>query len=146
MTVAVSKPAPFTAQGAPLLSARKQLDVITAYREVGTYRGAAEICGVTHKTVKRIVEKDRAAAEQLARDRNYDSVRPLVAQAMRDTNGKISALRLLPKSVAAGYEGSDRNFRRLVAQERVELTRSGGHGVFGDGHAARPTVAAQRFS
>ncbi|MDP9074464.1 MAG: helix-turn-helix domain-containing protein, partial [Actinomycetota bacterium] len=90
MTVAVSKPAPFTAQGAPLLSARKKLDVITAYREVGTYRGAAEICGVTHKTVKRIIEKDQAAAEQLARDKNYDSVRPLVAQAMRDTNGKIS--------------------------------------------------------
>ena len=29
-----------------MLSARKQLDVITAYRQVGTYRGAAEICGV----------------------------------------------------------------------------------------------------
>jgi hypothetical protein len=130
VTVAVSKPAPFTAQGAPLLSARKQLDVITAYREVGTYRGAAEICGVTHKTVKRIVEKEQAAAERLARDRNYDSVRPLVAQAMRDTNGKISALRLLPKSVAAGYEGSDRNFRRLVAEERASyrhgLARAGG--------------------
>lgn len=28
----------------------------------------------------------------------------------------------------------------------LELTRSGGHRVFGDGHAARPTVAAQRFS
>jgi hypothetical protein len=27
------------------------LDVITAYRKVGTYRGAAEMCGVTHKTV-----------------------------------------------------------------------------------------------
>jgi len=101
-----------------LLSARKQLDVITAYRGVGTYRGAAEICGVTHKTVKRIVEKDQAAAERLARKKNYESVRPVVAQAMLDTKGKISALRLLPKAVAAGYEGSDRNFRRLVAQER----------------------------
>ena len=44
MTVAVSKPAPITAQGTPLLSARKQLDVMTAYRQVGTYRGAAEMC------------------------------------------------------------------------------------------------------
>ena len=26
-----------TAQGAPLLSLRKQLDMVTAYREVGTY-------------------------------------------------------------------------------------------------------------
>lgn len=34
------------------------------------------------------------------------------------TKGKISAKRLLPAARAAGYEGSDRNFRRLVAQER----------------------------
>lgn len=47
-----------------MLSARKQLDVITAYRQVGTYRGAAEMCGVTHKTVKRITEKDEAAFER----------------------------------------------------------------------------------
>ncbi len=42
-----------------MLSARK-LNVITAYREVGTYRGAAVMCGVTHKTVRRILEADRA--------------------------------------------------------------------------------------
>ncbi|MER5418290.1 hypothetical protein ABT356_00430 [Streptosporangium roseum] len=30
------------------------MDIIAAYREVGTYRGAAEMCGTTHKTVKRI--------------------------------------------------------------------------------------------
>jgi len=99
------------------------LDVITAYREVGTYRGAAEICGVTHKTVKRIVEQDQAAAERVDRRRNYETVRPLVAQSMVDTKGRISALRLLPKAVAAGYEGSDRNFRRLVAQERARYRR-----------------------
>ncbi len=44
-----------------MLSARKQLDVITAYRQVGTYRGAAEMCGLTHKTVKRIIDKVEAA-------------------------------------------------------------------------------------
>ena len=107
-----------------MLSARKQLDVITAYREVGTYRGAAEICGVTNKTVKRIVEKDQAAVDRVARKRNYESVRPLVAQAMVDTKGRISALRLLPKAAAAGYAGSDRNFRRLVAQERARYRRA----------------------
>jgi transposase len=101
-----------------LLSARKQLDVITAYRKVGTYRGAAEMCGVTHKTVKRIIEKDRAAAERVERRKNYESVRALVATEIDDTKGKISAKRLLPTARAAGYAGSDRNFRRLVAQER----------------------------
>ena len=32
------------------------MDIIAAYREVGTYRGAAEMCGTTHKTVKRVID------------------------------------------------------------------------------------------
>jgi transposase len=101
-----------------LLSARKQLDVISAYRKVGTYRGAAEMCGVTHKTVKRIVDSNRAAAERVERRKNYESVRALVATEIDTTKGKISAKRLLPTVRAVGNAGSDRNFRRLVAQER----------------------------
>src|SRR2546429_637295 len=101
-----------------MLSARKQLDVITAYRRVGSYRGAAEICGVTHKTVKRIVEKDQAQVGRVERRRNYESVRCTVAHELKETRGLLSAKRLLPLARAAGYQGSDRNFRRLVAQER----------------------------
>ena len=86
-----------------MLSARKQLDVITAYRKVGTYRGAAEMCGVTHKTVKRIIERGQAAEQRVARRRNYESVRTLVAQEIDDTKGKISAKRLLPTARAAGH-------------------------------------------
>jgi transposase len=118
VTVSVSKPAPITAQGTPLLSARKKLDIVTAYRQVGTYRGAAEMCGVTHKTVSRVVNQAEAAEQRIARRRNYESVRALVAAKIEETKGKISAKRLLPAAAAAGYEGSDRNFRRLVAQER----------------------------
>jgi transposase len=94
------------------------LDVITAYRQVGTYRGAAEMCGVSHKTVKRIVDRDEAVARRVARRKNFESVRGLVARELSETKGRISALRLLPKARAAGYAGSDRNFRRLVATER----------------------------
>lgn len=101
-----------------MLSARKQLDIVTAYRDVGTYRGAAEMCGVTHKTVRRIVNKAEAAEQRAARRRNYESVRSLVAAKVEDTKAKISAKRLLPQATAAGYAGSDRNFRRLVAQEK----------------------------
>jgi len=137
VTVAVSKPAPFTAQGAPLLSARKQLDVITAYREVGTYRGAAQMCGLTHKTVKRVFERDLAAARRVERRRNYESVRSLVAAKVEDTKARISAKRLLPAARAAGYAGSDRNFRRLVAQEKCTYRQRQAVG-----RARRPAVWA----
>ena len=47
---------PSTTQGIPLKNAKERMDVIAAYRDVGTYRGAAAICGTTHKTVRRIIE------------------------------------------------------------------------------------------
>ena len=112
------------------------MDIISAYREVGTYRGAAELCGTTHKTVRRVVEAHRAssrgapAAARVERGRNYDSVAQLVAEKVNDTAGRVSAKRLLPTARAAGYEGSDRNFRRLVAdakrQWRIGQARANG--------------------
>ena len=33
------------------------MNIISAYRQVGSYRGAAELCGTSHKSVKRVVEK-----------------------------------------------------------------------------------------
>jgi transposase len=115
------------------------LDVITAYRQVGTYRGAAEMCGLTHKTVKRIIDKVEAAEQRVARRKNYESVRSLVAHEISETKAKISAKRLLPKAHAAGYAGSARNFRRLVAQERAKyrqhqaITRARRPGVWTPG-------------
>ena len=37
-------------------SVRERMDIISAYREVGSYRGAAEICATTAKIVKRMAE------------------------------------------------------------------------------------------
>ena len=103
-------------------SARERMDVIAAYRDVGSYRGAAAICGTTHKTVKRIIELHEAggsSVEKSPRARNYDAVVDLVAKRVKDTSGRISAKRLLPEAVAAGYVGSARNFRRLVADAKA---------------------------
>ena len=44
-----------TARELLLKSARERMDIIAAYREAGTYRGAAEIAGTTHKTVRRVI-------------------------------------------------------------------------------------------
>ena len=57
------------------------------------------------------------------RPRNYDEVGELVAEKVAKTFGKISAKRLLPAARAVGYEGSDRNFRRLVAEAKREWRR-----------------------
>ncbi len=94
------------------------MDVISAYREAGTYRGAAVISGTTPKTVRRVIARHEAgggAPPRVPREHNYDAVAALVAERVKKTAGRISAKRLLPAARGAGYAGSPRNFRRLVA-------------------------------
>ncbi|MCL2586331.1 MAG: IS21 family transposase [Streptosporangiales bacterium] len=107
-------------------SSGEEMDIIAAYRLVGTYRGAAAMCGTTHKTVKRVVERAASGGtrpRRKPRERNFDTVEGLVAGRVKETKGRISAKRLLPAARAAGYEGSPRNFRRLVARVKQEWRR-----------------------
>lgn len=116
-----------------MLSARKAMDVVSVYRDVGSYRAAGEICGVDPKTVKRVVAAQEAGEleEGTSRRRrevakNTDVVRDLVAKRVADRKARITAKRLLPEARAAGYGGSDRNFRRLVAAEKAAWRRVNG--------------------
>jgi hypothetical protein len=90
------------------------MDIISAYREAGTFRRAAVISGTTHKTVKRVIARHEAGGggpERGPRRHNYQGVAALVAERVGKTAGRISAKRRR----GAGYAGTDRNFRRLVA-------------------------------
>ncbi len=108
------------------------MDIISAYYELGSYRGAADRCGTTHRTVKKIIDKHEAdqagvpPAPRAQRPHNYDAVAELVTERVEKSQGRISAKRLLPVARAAGYEGSGRNFRRLVAQLKA-VWRSHNH-------------------
>ena len=98
------------------------MDIISAYREVGTYRGAAAISGTTPKTVKRVIaghESGQARRARAPREHNYDGVVEVVVERVDKTKGKITAKRLLPAAQAAGYAGSARNFRRLVSEQKA---------------------------
>ena len=102
------------------------MDIISAYREAGTFRGAAAISGTTAKTVRRVIARHEAgggAPVRSPRGHNYDAVAALVAERVAKTAGRISAKRLLPAARAAGYAGSPRNFRRLVAATKQEWRR-----------------------
>jgi transposase len=117
------------------------MDMHAAYQEVGSYRAAAEICGTTDKTIRRAVEKARAAeatkAVEVAVAHNYDPVTDIIAKRVAKTEGRISAKRLLPVVRAAGYSGSARNLRRAVAEAkatwRIEHHRGRRPGVWAPG-------------
>jgi hypothetical protein len=78
--------------------------------------------GTTDKTVKRVNARHEAGgdvAPPRPRERNYDDVVGLVAERVEKTKGRISGKRLLAAARAAGHTGSARNFRRLVATQKV---------------------------
>ena len=84
------------------------MDMHAAYREVGSYRAAADICGTTPKTVKRSVEAAKRAESGAVPGEvrhNYDSVAELVAESVTRTKGRISAKRLLPTAQGRRLQG-----------------------------------------
>jgi len=100
------------------------MNIIDAFRQLGSYRAAARLCGTTDKTVKRAVQRQQAGGPWGRRPRlwwkNTDAVMSVISERIRGTDGRISAKRLLPQARAAGYQGSARNLRRAVAQGKRE--------------------------
>lgn len=57
------------------------------------------------------------------REHNYASVQELVIARVVDSKGRMQAKQILPIARAAGYDGSARNFRRLVAAAKRDYRR-----------------------
>src|SRR5438477_9824380 len=93
-------------EGTPVKSPREQMEIVNAYELVGSYRGAAALCGTTHKTVKHMMHR-RHLGELKRREvvRNTAAVQEVIAERVRASDGRISAKRLLPIAAAAGYSG-----------------------------------------
>jgi transposase len=103
------------------------LDIINAYEETGSLRAAAALCGTTHKTVKRVLQR-RAAGQRpgrraVAQPGLAEPFTDLIFGKVKSTDGKITAKRLLPIARAAGYAGSARTFRRAVAAQKARWKR-----------------------
>lgn len=101
-------------------SARDQLDILSAYNELGSFRAAAALCGTTHKTVRRVIERRNVTpAQRPPRPKSTDALAGLIAERVRASDGRISAKRLMPACRAAGYGGSPRHLRRAVAEAKA---------------------------
>ena len=107
-------------------SPRERMDILAAYRDLGSYRAVAELCGTTHKTVRRVIERQEQGPPppRPARVHNTAPAADVVREKIAATDGRISAKRLLPLARTAGYAGSARNFRRLVRERKDEWRRT----------------------
>ena len=92
-------------------SERQRLKIIDAYNQLGSYRAAARLCGTTHKTVRRVVERQRAgglAPPRVPRAKNTDPVIDLVAERVRASDGHLGQ--------AAFADRAGRRLHRFGAQ------------------------------
>lgn len=117
--------------------AKDQMELVNAFQAVGTNRGAAALCGTTHKTVKRVVALRAAGNAGEARGAGQDGrdgkaararritphnaalVEDLIAQRVAASDGRITPKRLLPVARAAGDTGLARDLWRAVTTAKA---------------------------
>lgn len=97
------------------------MEIVEAYDLVGTYRGAAELAGCDHHTVKHYVERRAAAADPtvaVARSSVIDDYRAKIEELVERSEGVIRGDVVHERLVAMGFDGSYRTTRRAVAEAK----------------------------
>jgi hypothetical protein len=110
-----------------MLPKEKQMEVLEAFDLTKSFRAAAQLTGVDHHTVKRLVAA-RALDQELVGE---PALRSKVAEAFADkilewierSNGKVRADVVHDKLVPMGYLGSERTTRRVVAALKADYER-----------------------
>ena len=107
------------------------MDIVSAFQSVGTYRGAAAMCGTTPKTVRRVIARWRAGesleSSARPRDKKTDVVATLtvlVDPTAGDALGRLltgARWRLGPRDLAA----LESRARALVRARRPARTDDG---------------------
>lgn len=98
------------------------MDMLWAYQEVSTYRGAAPMFGTTPRTARRAVERHNAGGAASSGGRGGATTPrwpSWFAERVAATSGRISASGCCPRRAPPGYAGSARDFRRLVASAKA---------------------------
>ena len=97
------------------------MEILEAFDLVGSHRGAAELAGCDHHTVKLHVQRRDAGLAPgagLVRASIIDEYRPKIAELVKRSEGKIRADVVHDKLVAMGFTGTDRTTRRAVAEAK----------------------------
>jgi hypothetical protein len=110
-----------------MLAKERQMEVLEAFDLTKSFRAAAQLTGVDHHTVKRLVTA-RALDQELVVE---PTIRSKVAEAFADkiaewierSNGKVRADVVHQKLVPMGYTGSERTTRSVVAALKSDYQR-----------------------
>jgi hypothetical protein len=109
-----------------MLSEEKIVEVLEAFDLTGSFRSAAQLCGVDHHTVRRAVARRDAGlapVDAVPRVRVTDPYAEKITEWIDRSQGRIRADRVHGKLEAMGYQGSERTTRRVVAALKADWTR-----------------------
>lgn len=111
-----------------MLSEEKIVEVLEAWDLTGSFRSAAQLCGVDHHTVRRYVAArdaglDPTAMPSAPRERVTDPFVDKIWEWIGRSQGRIRADRVHAKLAALGYQGSERTTRRVVRELKARWRR-----------------------
>lgn len=108
-----------------MLSKEEQMEVLEAYDLTRSYRATAQLCGVDHHTVARVVAERATgcAGTSAIRPKRSDAYADKIEEWIDKSTGKVRADVVHERLVAMGYEGSERTTRRVVAALKAAWRR-----------------------
>ena len=115
------------------------MEILEAFDLVGSYRGAAELAGCDHHTVKHYVARrdaGRSPEAGVVRASMIDAFRPKIDEFVARSGGEIRADVVHDKLTAMGFAGTDRTTRRAVAEAK-KVWRAGTRRVYAGGSPSR---------
>lgn len=108
-------------EGTVIKHAGEIMEILEAYDLVGTYRGAAELAGCDHHTVKLHVERRAEGLtphDRVERSSIIDEFRPKIEELVERSHGQIRADVVHQRLQLLGFDGSERTTRRAIAEAK----------------------------
>lgn len=110
-----------------MLLKEKRMQVLEAYDLTKSFRAAAQLTGVDHHTVARLVAARAVGQElnddQVVRSKVADAFAEKIVEWIERSNGRVRADVVHDKLQAMGYSGSERTTRRVVAALKADHAR-----------------------
>src|ERR1700722_2747405 len=109
-----------------MLPKEKKMEVLEAFDLTKSFRAAAQLTGVDHHTVAKVVSaraRGQSLSDQEIRQKVADSFSEKITEWIERSGGKVRGDVVHQKLLAMGYEGSERTTRRVVSALKAKHSK-----------------------
>src|SRR6202021_565710 len=109
-----------------MLPKEKKMEVLEAFDLTKSFRAAAQLTGVDHHTVAKVVSaraRGQSLSDQEIRQKGADSFSEKITEWRERSGGEVRGDVVPQKLLAMGYEGSERTTRRVVSALKAKHSK-----------------------